>query len=72
MIARAERGKYSRIFHNAVLKKCGQPVGGCGIWIIVRRTVNGITNPVVVLDIILYKKIFKIEIDVYKDSCTQY
>jgi hypothetical protein len=47
-------------------------VGGCGIWLVILRTLNWITNPVAVLDIILYKKVFRIEIDVDKDNWTPF
>jgi len=46
----------------------GHPVGGCGIWPIMLRTLNWITNPVAVLDIILYKKVFRIEIESIKTT----
>jgi hypothetical protein len=72
LTTREERGKHSWIFHNAKLEKCGQPVGGCGIWLVILRPRNWITNPVAVLDIILYKKVFRFEIGVDKDSWTPY
>ena len=47
-------------------------MGGCGIWLVILRTLNWITNPVAVLDMILHKKVFRIETDVDKDNWTPY